>query len=355
MHVNVITVWLLPFCLIFQVINSVEACLYKLLKIPINFDKMFERTGCNFSVHLTEGTVLQEPVTKKKKAGRSKPQALPAKTVSIATSKLQSRSTDVMKLFHTSTTSVLLKGKETEKILLDFIPLKMQSRQCCIVLSNPTLGDIVILINATVNLPLPMPPIANRLLSSSHINEVTRTLHLKATVGEVIKEEIVIQNRNNSFEAIILELSQWEMGENERKKRTNTNSLDYASLQKAMAALNLDSSLKTRWDKMAERSNELHFTVEGDSDLFTTPSTISVPATKHGKALFPIEFSSDTEGRFSCRIVLRSQYDIRVYSVEVMVMDRGRTAELEIVTPALEPITQTIPIVSTRTLYTLYV
>ena len=251
-----------------------------------------------------------------------------------------------MKLFHTATTSVTMNEKEADIIMVDFIPLTMQSRQCCLVLSNPNLGDVVILINATVALPLPILPVSNHLLSSTHVNKVAKTLHLKATVGEVIKEDILIQNSNNAFEAIILELSQWEMRDDERRKRTNTNSLQYASLRKAMEALNLDSSLKTHWDKMADRgSDEQHFTVESDSNLFIVPSTISVPATKHGKVVFPIQFSCNIEGRFSCRIVLRSQYDVRVYRVEAMVMDRGRTAELEIVTPALEPIIQTIPIV----------
>ena len=328
-------------------ITSVEACLYQPLTIPINFGKLFEQTGTEFTVQLTEGAVLQEQTGKKKKPGKTtRPSLKPSQPVSIATDKLQSRSADSMRLFHTATSSVLLEGDKKGTITLEYIPLKMEARQCCIVLSNASLGDTVILVNASVNLPLPLAPVTNELVPSSHINKETNTLHLKATVDEVIKEEIVVENRNEAFEEVIYQLGKWEIGEEERKRREETKSLWHASLQRAMAAMDLDNSLKTHWDKMVDGSDELHFSVTGDSELFKLPAAVSVPAMKGGRCVLPLEFSCGAEGQFSCRIVLRSPHDVRVYSVEVMVIDRRRTAELEIITPALEPITQKIPIVS---------
>ena len=325
-----------------QIISSVEASLYEVLTIPINFANVFGKAG-EFQIHLTEGTMLQESPVKKKRAGKVKG---PSPSPLIPTERLQVRSTDNLKVFHSKVSSVFLESQEKISIFVECTPLKMQPRQCAIWLSCESLGDIVMLISTTVNLPVPTPPITNGLSPSSHVNDTTRILHLKAIVGEVIREEIVIENRNRAFEAAILGLSEWEMEDEEKKRRRDTKSLQFAALQKAMEALTLDSSLKTHWDKMTQGSDELHFSVGGDSDFFTIPGKVSVPAKQSGKAILPVEFSCDTEGRYSCRIVLHSPHDVRVYCVEVMVMDKGRIAELEIITPALEPVTQKIPIVS---------
>ena len=342
-HVHVYLQCILCICVSSQVLTSVEARLYEPLIIRVPTGNM---TG-TFSISLTEGPLLQEPlITKKKRTGKTKLPSITTQNISIATDKLKARSLDAMKLFHASLLSVDLEKGQSNVIKLEYIPLKSLQRQCCISLSNDVIGDSVILVNTTVTLPSPTPPIPSQLAPLAHVNEITKTLHLKATVGESIKEEIVIENKNKAFENAIFELGKWEIGEEERERRRDTNSLWYTCLRKAMAALELDDSLKTHWNKMAAGSNQLNFTINTDSDLFIVPTTISVPANKHGKTVLPLEFSCDTEGRYSCTIVLRSSHDVRVYCVEVVVRDQSRMVGLEMTTPALEPVTQKIPIVS---------
>lgn len=61
----------------------------------------------------------------------------------------------------------------------------------------------------------------------------------------------------------------------------------------------------------------------------------------------PLKFFPLGPGHYPCKILLTSTYDVRVYCIEGVVNEDRPDATFEFVTPALEPLTQNIPIVST--------
>lgn len=65
-----------------------------------------------------------------------------------------------------------------------------------------------------------------------------------------------------------------------------------------------------------------------------------------GSVSFPLQFAPIEPGRYPCKILLVSRYDVRVYDIEGIVNEEEPEAKLLFKTPAFEPLTQNIPIVS---------
>lgn len=60
----------------------------------------------------------------------------------------------------------------------------------------------------------------------------------------------------------------------------------------------------------------------------------------------PLKFCPLGPGHYPCKILLTSNYDVRVYYIEGVVNEDQPEATFEFETPALEPLTQNIPLVS---------
>lgn len=67
---------------------------------------------------------------------------------------------------------------------------------------------------------------------------------------------------------------------------------------------------------------------------------------KEKGVLFPVKFVPEKPGRYTCKIMLRSAHDVRVYMIECVVNPCSTETELEFITPACEALIQDIPIVS---------
>lgn len=61
----------------------------------------------------------------------------------------------------------------------------------------------------------------------------------------------------------------------------------------------------------------------------------------------PLQFVPLTPGRYPCKILLTSKYDVRLYYIEGVVDHECPEARFKFETPAFETLTQNIPIVST--------
>lgn len=249
-----------------------------------------------------------------------------------------------MKLFHTHFTTIALQPNQQMDIEVEYIPLKMFPRHCSIILHNEKLGDLVFVICTTVNLPLPSLSVSQS--PNTVVDQYTKTIHMKTVLGDSIQEVININVNNESFESAVQRLGEWEMSPEERKRLLTTGSVGYVSLLGAVKALNLESKHKTHTDCLTDEDSCLHFDVSCDSEYLKVPETVSVQANNNSTyTQLPIEFNCDMEGNYPCCIVLSSLHDIRVYLVEVLVINKGRKAELEIRTPALDKLTQRIPLV----------
>ena len=251
-----------------------------------------------------------------------------------------------MELFNSPASAIHLEPGQHTKIRIQFIPLRMEPRHCAIILSNSKLGEIVLSIAASVKMPYPTIPHSRLLDQYTIVNEQTKTMHLKVHAGQTVHEDLVIHSRNAAFENAILEISKWGMSNTELKRRALSNSLQFAALSTAVTTLRLDDRPKTYKDNLTEESGRLVFSVKTNSEYFSLPETISLPADAKGSAVLPVEFHAEEEGQYECHVVLRSEHDIRVLVIESTVMARGRHAELQFNTPAMQPLTQDIPLVS---------
>ena len=307
--------------------------------------------SADFTVSLFEGKVIPsltascsppKQQTKGKKKRRSK-QAVAI----IPITALQHRSDCSMRVFHCEQKNVTLSGDgKINSVRLLVTPLKVDSRQCHVLLRNPEFGDIAVTATLSVALPSPSFPLSSKLHQSTVMDEQKRTLHLKVLSGELVREELIIESSNPLLEQAAITISKWGMSEEEKRRRELTNTMKYASLRSAIEALELDDSPKSHWNKMSTGSDKVHYTVKSTCDLLRVPEAVSVQGKEGGRSILPMEFIAEYEGHYSCEVVLASRYDVRVYNVEVTVMGRGRCAVMEMRTSALQPLTQEIPLVS---------
>ena len=228
----------------------------------------------------------------------------------------------------------------------------MGARHCAIVLSNNTVGEIILSITATVQLPFPtLPKISDGKDSHMFLNSDSQTVHLKACVGESVQESLLISSENPALERALLEVCQWGMDQEELRRRLLTDSLKSAALTTAREFFELENKVLTATDNIEDNLDKISFSVEGTDDNFKFPEVILVPAERGGVGRLAVEFMSEEVGQFECQVVLRSPHDVRVFIIESTVMERGSEVELEFTTTAMQPLTQDIPIVSSCWLY----
>lgn len=65
-----------------------------------------------------------------------------------------------------------------------------------------------------------------------------------------------------------------------------------------------------------------------------------------GSFLVALKFAPLCPGRYPCKILLTSRYDVRVYYIEGVVSDECPETRFDFETPAFQALTQNIPIVS---------
>jgi hypothetical protein len=250
-----------------------------------------------------------------------------------------------MKLFHTLKDGLVCGVEGGQTIELEYIPLKMKPRQCCVIIHNDKYGDTVYLISTSTHLPLPLLPIPPSSLPTTYIDAVSKTIHMKMVLGDTLKEVINISSNNEAFESAITRLGEWEIPPDERKQRQLTGSLGYTSLLLAIEALNLTSTRNTYKEPLTSSESSLHFDISCDSELLKLPDMLLVQTIDSTGARLPVEFTCDHEGHYPITVVMSSPHDVRVYQLGVTVIDKGRQAELEMKTHAMNQITQRIPLV----------
>ena len=256
-------------------------------------------------------------------------------------------SADKITSFNSHAKELYLEPGIPTNLMVTFVPMKMEPRHCAIILSNNTLGDIVISIKATVKLPFPTLPKTSGPNSQFYVSTDTQTLHLKAYAGETVEEELILCGKNTLLDRALLEICQWGMCEVELKRRMLTNSLKYAALATATQSLGEErTKAMTGIDCTSRDLDKLVFKVDGANENFKLPESIAVPARKGGSTRFPVRFCAEKPGQYECHVVLTSTHDVRVFIIESTVMARGWHAQLEFTTAAMQPLTQDIPIVS---------
>ncbi|XP_077399924.1 cilia- and flagella-associated protein 47-like isoform X1 [Vanacampus margaritifer] len=329
----------------------------KVIKLPIT--NTFN-VGASFRVVLVESTV--NPLDSEKETkGLVQQASLKAKNEKTSERSCHEEMADGDgNEFISTVSSVSLKPDQSDILNLHFLPFCPGAKYCAVLLICPQVGDMVCMVKATADLPLPSPV---RVRHSSNIftipgNSVglggcVSALRLRCTVGQTCEELIRLPLINSSWENALAMWAQHRMTAIELQRRMLTYTLHSSSVRASMAACML--SKKESQMRGVDYKSGVEYTVEVSLPrYFTVPSSVIMPIKKetniwknpadHDCVEIPLRFKADSVGQFSCQIVLKSCFDTRVYLMEALVTSPGGSVHLDFSSPAQHSVTQDIPL-----------
>ncbi|XP_033472251.2 cilia- and flagella-associated protein 47-like [Epinephelus lanceolatus] len=249
--------------------------------------------------------------------------------------------------------SVCLKPSQAETLNLHYLPFCPGTKYCSVLLVCPQVGDMVYMVKATAELPLPSPltarPSSNIVSIPSNSDPVVcvSVLSLHCSVGQVCEEVVRVPLINMGREQALAFWGQRSMSANEHRRRMLTHTLHSSTLRATTAAQLL---------KGVPQNEGIDYSVEVSlPQYFALPSTVTIPIKEDtnmpwenpadcGCVDIPLRFQADTVGQFTCQVVLRSWCDTRVYVLEALVTSQGGSVHLDFCSPAHRSVTQDIPL-----------
>ncbi|XP_069034828.1 cilia- and flagella-associated protein 47-like isoform X2 [Lepisosteus oculatus] len=270
--------------------------------------------------------------------------------------------------FYCPAKSVFLKAGGSDHLEILYLPFHLGKQYCTIILANEQVGELVYSVTGTGDLPLPSPleaapsPHVVRVSSAVRKVSVKPVLCFKCSADSCLEEALRVPLVNVAWERALATAAQQRMSSVELERRKITATLQSSSVRAAVAARGCATSQvqplqPTKPNKTVEYSVEVsmpeHFDIpekiwlpiSGESRVNLHPKTPQTLADCDVVSL-PLKFQAKLPGRYLCQIVLRSLRDVRVHLVECMVHGVGTDGELEMVTPALQSVTQDIPLIN---------
>ncbi|KAM4559691.1 cilia- and flagella-associated protein 47-like isoform 2-T3 [Odontesthes bonariensis] len=251
--------------------------------------------------------------------------------------------------FQSATRSVCLKSGQADSVSILYLPFFPGTKYCSVLLVCPQVGDMVYMVKATSQLPLPSPlsarscntvSIPKNLDSDISISMVS--LHCK--VGEVCEEMLQVPRINMQWEQALAVWGQNPMNTDELRRRMLTHTLHSSTVRAATAA---QKFLRLPLLRSVYQSNGIEYNVEVSlPQYFTLPSTVTIPvkedttiqwenAADCGCVDVPLQFQADSAGQFPCEVIFRSCCDTRVYLLEALVTPQEGSTCLDSSVPAL--------------------
>ncbi|KAG2456403.1 CFA47 protein, partial [Polypterus senegalus] len=276
--------------------------------------------------------------------------------------------------FFSPVESVFLECRGSANIEIHYLPFHLGKRYCSILFLNEKVGEFLYSVEGESTLPLPQPLIP---VESSHIAHISGAgkgkrsekpvLIFKCLMDSCLEEKLKIPLVNEAREKALAAVAQQRMSFVEFERRKITGTLQSSSVRAAMAALGL-SETETRPvpATLENKYRSIDYKVEVSMpEHFKFPKKISIPVsttsanslkstllavkTTEDAVEIPLIFHPKAPGRYPCQIVLHSSRDVRVHLIECVVNSEETEADLMFVTPALQTVTQDIPI-SNKTL-----
>uniref|UniRef100_A0A8B7WHZ5 Cilia- and flagella-associated protein 47-like n=1 Tax=Castor canadensis TaxID=51338 RepID=A0A8B7WHZ5_CASCN len=191
-------------------------------------------------------------------------------------------------------------------------------------------------------------------------------LYLNCKINEVLNVDLKLSLTNEAKEKALAFAAQQQMSTLEYERRSITGTLDSSSIRVAIALLGLtkvECLMLFNMSKLKKPKSISYTTELSLPEHFDLPKKIYIPqipdnqANKlilsqeiklsnktDGSVLVPLQFAPLSPGRYPCKILLTSKYDVRVYCVEGVVNEQEAEAKFSFETPAFEALTQNIPI-----------
>ncbi|XP_032330539.1 cilia- and flagella-associated protein 47 [Camelus ferus] len=280
-----------------------------------------------------------------------------------------------IKEFFCSTHTLHLGPKGTSNLELFFLPFDMHTRYCVIILSNKKIGELIYVLEGKGMLPLPsrlFPLDSSTPLDFSSSPDKVPTnkdpvLYLKSKFHQILVVDLKLPLINEAKEKALTFAAQQQISKIEYEKRLITGTLESSSIRVAVALLGL-SKIETctlfNISKLKKPNSISYNTELSLPQHFNFPNTVCIPqvpgtqvkltqsqginsANKTAADEYvpvPLYFVPDCPGRYPCKILLTSKYDVRVYCIEGVVNEEHAEARFDFETPAFKALTHNIPI-----------
>ncbi|XP_021565976.1 cilia- and flagella-associated protein 47, partial [Carlito syrichta] len=272
--------------------------------------------------------------------------------------------------FFCSVHTIYLGVKGTSSLELFFLPFNIHMRYCVIILSNKKIGELIYVVEGLGMIPLPssffpMNSSSNPIDYSSTPEEGFKKenpiLYLKCKLCQILDVELKLPMTNEAKEKALAFAAQKQMSNIEYERRLITGTLESSSIRVAIALLGLnkiESLMLFNTSKLKRPKSVLYATEVSLPGHFDIPKKIYIPQILEPKAKLtqsqeiksdgsvsvPLRFVPLGPGRYPCKILLTSKYDVRVYYIEGVVNEEQPEARFEFETPAFKALTQNIPI-----------
>lgn len=162
----------------------------------------------------------------------------------------------------------------------------------------------------------------------------------------LFQENLLIPIENYQKKDALIRAAQYRMSDIEIRRRKLTGTLASASLA-SLDFVKHGQQLSQDTDATSVKYSDEMYEVHIDSKYFEFPQRIEIPKNcEIGTVALPFKFKPDGQGFYPSKLLLVSSWDIRQYELEVTVTPSTTDAEIRFNAPALQSITQDIPIVS---------
>nr|KAF6491875.1 cilia and flagella associated protein 47 [Molossus molossus] len=273
--------------------------------------------------------------------------------------------------FFCSSPTIHLGVKKTSDLELFFVPFDMQTRYCVIILNNKMIGELVYIVEGKGTIPMPsslpvetFSTLYDYTCSPKVFNKDDPVLYLKCKSQEVLDTDLMLPLTNEAKEKALAFAAQKQMSDVEYQRRLLTGTLESSSIRVAIAILGLtrvETYMLFTISRLKQPKSILYTTEVSLPEYFYIPREIHIPQypaiqaeglkptnKKVPDGCFPVslQFSPRCPGRYPCKILLTSRYDVRLYYIEGVANDEHPEARFDFETPAFEALTQNIPIVN---------
>ncbi|XP_060038661.1 cilia- and flagella-associated protein 47 [Erinaceus europaeus] len=270
----------------------------------------------------------------------------------------------ILREFFCSTPTFKL-GLKGASLDLFYLPFGTHVRFCVVILSNKEIGELIYVLEGEGTLPLPTSflPVdysGDRYYSGCPEKEVNKddpVLYLSCGNHQVLEVDLKFPLTNEAKEKALAFAAQKLMSETEYERRAIIGTLESSSVRVAVALLGLteiqanmllNPSILKKPESILYKlqlSLPTHYVIPEEIYIPSVPQTRSeCKIVADDFVTVPLRFTPFGPGRYPCRILLASAYDLRVYSIEGVVNDKHTEIIFNFVTPAFEAITQNIPI-----------
>ncbi|XP_044141503.1 cilia- and flagella-associated protein 47 [Bufo gargarizans] len=357
-----------------------ESPCYELEKICLSVESPYKRHG-KFRVILLESSnhlqfpTYQDEITKlKDEKSFSMNSTDHDLSTMICDSNNQDCKSNLLRQYFCPVNSIFLKKGMSTNLQVNFLPFELGKRYCAIIFTNEEIGDFVYMIEGMGTPPLPStvtPVISPNVFQMKNGNTDAQNIcYFKCKENSRLEEDLKIPLVNERREKALALAAQMQMTLLEYERRKVTGTLESSSVRAAVASSGgngeeIKASLRSSsFSSTSKKCQTIDYDVEiSMAQYFEVPRKISIPVSTRNRVtaksvsvegeqdqdkekgvLLPVKFFPEKPGRYTCKILLRSYHDVRVYMIECVVNPCSTETELEFITPACEALIQDIPI-----------